>query len=118
MLESSSTHPKPFAAADLLSLLSDASATKLVACPSLPNIRADIAAQDRTALGVWIAILKRGGIITDAEATAIGAVLVATEAVTTQRRGQAPIAGGTFTISMPNRIDDGDFHLAYEASRN
>jgi len=117
ILEDSETRPKPFASADLLTLLSDESAAKLVACPSLPNIRSDIAAQDRTALGVWVAIPKRGGVVSDSEATAIGGVLAATETITTQRRGHAPIRGGTF-FSMPNRIDDTDFHLAYEASRS
>lgn len=112
------TRLKAFTAADLLTPLSVDSAAKLVASPSLPAIRADITAQDRDALDMWIVVLRQAGIVTDVEATTLHAVLTATETVTMQQRGHPPIAGSYFPIPMPNRIDDDDFHLAFEASRS
>ncbi len=70
---------KPFTIAQVFGLLSAASAGKTCSVAFMPDIRDKIAANDRTACGLYANLLAAGGVITPDERAAILAVLQATQ---------------------------------------
>lgn len=71
------TVPTPFTTAQAFGLLSPASAGKMNTIAFLPDIRDKIAANDRTACGLYVGLLTAGGVITPAERAALLGLLSA-----------------------------------------
>ena len=74
------TVAKPYTYDDLLGAISSANVSKLVVLPALPAIVETINSGDLVACARWITTLVAGGVITTDEATAVSAVMTATEA--------------------------------------
>lgn len=71
--------PTPYTYDDLLAVISDATAARLIALPSLPAIVEAVNSGDLAACARWISSLVRGGVVTIEEAAAIQAVVAAVE---------------------------------------
>lgn len=71
--------PKPFDMADLLQVVSQANADKIVAESFIDSFIGAVGRQDRKAVGTYAAVFASRGLITPEEYAAIKAVLEATE---------------------------------------
>lgn len=73
-----STVPLPFTTSQVFAAVSGASLAKLNTIAFLPDIRDKIAANDRPACGLYAGLLMTGGVITQADYSAIMALFNAT----------------------------------------
>lgn len=78
-ITSAPTIAKPYTAAGLLGLLSQASIANLYAFPAIHDLFADITAQNTANVAAAASLLAAAGKITSSEASALGAAVTATE---------------------------------------
>ena len=109
-VESTAVVPKQLTIAGVLGLLSQPSISKLVALPSLTDIRDKIQQGDAGGVALWGQVLVASGIITQDEGVAIAAKLTETEEKTVEQydppRCSQALAG---VPGAPNRLDQADF---------